>query len=146
MRRVWMAGAMDGVRAYFRELRARQGITQQALADAIQLSLRALQDWENGRTDDMKGAPLFRAVAFLHASLSDVQLLVNTGASEEEGRQRALLWLSADEQQRIDQLVEEDDDDALMAAIQEMRAELDRLEKRVDARQPAARSDALQSL
>jgi hypothetical protein len=66
--------------------------------------------------------------------LDDIRTLIEAGADEAEGRQRATAWLSQAQDRRIDRLVEEDDDDSLMAAIEEMRAELDRLAKRVDSR------------
>ncbi len=129
-----MTAVTDGMRAYLREVRIQRGISQRALAEAMGLSLRALIDWESGKTDDLKSTSLFRATSFLRASLDDIRALIEAGAGEEEGRQRATVWLSQADQQRIDRLVEDDDDDSLMAAIQEMRAELDRLAQRVGSR------------
>ena len=130
-----MTGVTDGMRAYLRELRVQRGVSQRALAEAMGLSLRALIDWESGKTDDLKSTYLFRVVAFLGASLDDIRTLVEAGAGEDEGRQRAMTWLSQTQERPINRRVEDDDDDdALRAAIAEMRVELDRLAKRVDSR------------
>jgi transcriptional regulator with XRE-family HTH domain len=129
-----MTAVTDGMRAYLREVRIQRGVSQRALAEAMGLSLRALIDWESGKTDDLKSTSLFRAASFLRASLDDIRTLIEAGADEAAGRQRATAWLSQAQERRIDRLVEEDDDDSLMAAIEEMRAELDRLAQRVDSR------------
>ena len=134
-----MAAPSEGVRGYLRELRMRLGITQKDFAEAIGLSHRALVDWEGARTDDLKGTQLVRAVSFLHASFDDIRALIETSASEDEGRARAIAWLSQQDSDQIDRMVA-DDDDSLIAAIQEMRVELDRLHDRVARR---ARSESV---
>jgi transcriptional regulator with XRE-family HTH domain len=147
---------MAGVRGYLRELRQRKRISQKALAEAIELSLRAFVDWETGETEDLKGGPLVRAVVFLEGNWEHIQHLVETGASEEEGREVAARWLreqheaahppprresttkpGSDSDVRSRQIAEKyghDHDIDLLAVIEELRADIRRLEQRIEHR------------
>lgn len=94
-----MAESMAGVRGYLRELRKSVGVSQEALAEHIGLSRRALIEWEMGRTATLKSAQLFRAVAYLKAPIDEVlELFSKPDLTEEEGKEIASR-LTPDERQ-----------------------------------------------
>lgn len=74
----------ESLRRYLRLLRNERGASQKELADAMGLSLRALVDWESGKTDDIKSIPLARALAFLQSSFADVEELLSISSSDED--------------------------------------------------------------
>ena len=83
---------MDAVREYIRVLREGRNITQEKLGEVIGLSRQAVNEWEKGRTYDIKGSSLIKAVAFLKGRITDVSLLLN--ASVEQGYEFATKRLS----------------------------------------------------
>jgi transcriptional regulator with XRE-family HTH domain len=67
---------MSAVASYLRELRVQQELSQEDLAEAMKMSLRSVNRWENEGTEGIKAEALFRAVAFLGASLHHVARLM----------------------------------------------------------------------
>lgn len=125
---------MDGLRAYIRLLRQAQRVSQEQLADAIGLSRRAFIYWETGQTDDIKLTPIVKAIAYLRAPIAHVQQLVATEATAAEGEQLAQAWLANDQQPvKIERTPEANATDEVRAAIVKMRAELERLERKLDS-------------
>lgn len=125
---------MDGLRAYIRLLRQSQRVSQEQLADAIGLSRRAFIYWETGQTDDIKLTPIVKAIAYLRAPIEHVQQLVATEATAAEGEQLAQAWLANDQQPvKIERTPEANAIDEVRAAIVKMRAELERLERKLDS-------------
>ena len=74
---------MNAIREYIRVLREGQNVTQEKLGETIGLSRQAVNEWEKGRTYDMRGSSLIKAIIFLKGRMTDVSLLLN--ASVEQG-------------------------------------------------------------
>lgn len=124
---------MDGLRTYIRLLRQSQRVSQEQLADAIGLSRRAFIYWETGQTDDIKLTPIVKAIDYLHAPIEHVQQLVATEATAAEGEQLAQAWLANHKQPiQIERTSDVHATDEVRAAIVKMRAELERLERKLD--------------
>jgi transcriptional regulator with XRE-family HTH domain len=85
----------EPLRLYLRELRDKQGITQQEAADNIGLSLRAFSDWETGKSDDIKSRHLIRLVVLVKASWSDIVYLETENIEHDTGIKFADTLLSA---------------------------------------------------
>lgn len=71
---------MEAIRAYLRALRIGRNICQDELGDAIGLSRQALNEWEKGRTYDLKGSALLGAVEYLQGKLADIGVLSHASA------------------------------------------------------------------
>lgn len=76
--------SVELLRKYLRLLRNERSASQKDLADAMGLSLRALVDWESGKTDDVKSIPLSRALTFLKGSFEDVDELLSFSGEDED--------------------------------------------------------------
>jgi transcriptional regulator with XRE-family HTH domain len=91
------------LRHYLRQLRLARRVSQKALAGAMGLSLRALLDWEMGKTEDLKSSALVKAVAHLQASITDAStLLLAPDATEQDVSERVEQLLK---QQRYDEFI-----------------------------------------
>lgn len=89
---------MNTVQAYIKELRVGRRISQEELADIIGLSRRALIDWESGKTEGIKDAPLFRAIDTLRAGLHHVHYLAtHPEITIEQAVSLARAWLQGDD-------------------------------------------------
>lgn len=85
---------VTAVVAYLREIRIQRGLSQEALAQAMGLSLRQVNRWENGGSDMVAADALLKAVDFLGASLEQTKfLIIHNNFSADEGRRRASEWL-----------------------------------------------------
>ena len=62
----------DQVRIYLRDLRIRQGLSQERAADNIGWSSRSFNDWETGKSGDIKSRYLIRLVVLLKASWEEI--------------------------------------------------------------------------
>lgn len=96
-----------GVRAYLRELREVQSISQERLGEEVGLTLRAMTDLESGKTEDWKFARLVSALRYLNGSIQDVFELEVDKSDEDAGRKKARMRL---------------DDARLSAAIEALQA------------------------
>lgn len=121
-----MAGAMDGVREYLRTVRKEKDVRQRELAEVAGISLRAFQDWEAGKTDDLKGSLLIRIMSYLQVPFEHIRLLTESSATPDEGHQLAEQWLQGVLDSN-DPVSEAD----ILDVIDEMQAEMDRLRKRI---------------
>lgn len=90
---------MRAVVVFLRELRVQQKISQSKLADAMDLSLRQTQRWENGDAQDLKAEQIIKAIAFLNAPFDQAsQLLLDDDATDEAGKAFAKAYFTpADE-------------------------------------------------
>lgn len=100
---------MDGVRAYLLALRRGRRVSQEAFGKAIGLSRRSIIEWEKGRSDELKGSPLVRAVVFLRGSWGHIVELVEQQAGVERGEELAREVLTPAQQQMIDPFLESDE-------------------------------------
>lgn len=119
---------MDAVRGYILELRKGRGVTQDELAEVIGMTKQALLEWEKGRTQELKGTPMLKAVEHLKGAAEDLMRLVD--ASFEQGmalaRQRLKEpeILDAVQHQRLDEAVEnipKDQLDEVARILQELQ-------------------------
>lgn len=131
----------DGLRAYLRRLREGRDITQDVLADAMGFSRRALIDWELGETRSIKEKQLIRAMKYLGASIEDIDYLIDSDATTEEGIERAEALLLTSESGQLPKLVVEEPD-SVVAAIRDLRARIDHLERSVGVSASTAPSGA----
>lgn len=89
---------MEAVTTYLRELRIRKNISQATLADAMGISLRQTNRWENGDSEGLKAEAFVRAVAFLDASRQHVErLLLDREATEDDARRFAEEYFTAED-------------------------------------------------
>lgn len=121
---------MDAVRAYIRELRIGREMSQDDLGSVIGLSRQALNEWEKGRTYDLKGSSLLKAVEYLRGSFVDLGLLAN--ASIERGIELARERLKApgvvltpEQQHRftveVEEIVGEEDLEEAILLLQDLK-------------------------
>lgn len=78
-----MDSLSDSIRIYLREMRMKRGISQEKVADAIGWSSRSFNDWETGKTGDIKARYLIRLVSLLKASWDEVVFLELKDATTE---------------------------------------------------------------
>lgn len=62
----------ESLRTYLRALRIKRGFSQEKAAEAIGWSSRSFNEWETGKTEDIKSRYLIRLVSFLEAPWEDV--------------------------------------------------------------------------
>jgi transcriptional regulator with XRE-family HTH domain len=74
----------DEVRLYLRDLRIKQGFSQEKVSENIGWSLRSFSDWETGKSGDIKSRYLIRLVVFLCASWEEIVRLELTEITEQE--------------------------------------------------------------
>lgn len=96
---------MNAVIAYIRQTRIEKGIRQQALADAMGLSLRRVSSWEKGGKGSIRDQALLNAIVYLHIPIEDVvTLFTSEHATIEDAqalaRMRDVLSPSATQRQR----------------------------------------------
>lgn len=74
-----------GIRLYLIALRKGRKISQEKLAMAVGVSRPTIREWESGRTEEMKGSMLLRAMAFLGASRVHMsQIITDPNLTEED--------------------------------------------------------------
>lgn len=132
---------MDVVIAYLRAVRDKKNIDQQDLADAIGLSLRQTNRWENGGGKvSLKDEQLVRAIEFLGADFDHVRVLTRQDATDEQAaafveqhmaaqreEARRLLHenpVAYDVNQRLSQIAPNLTEDERLDAIQELSRQL----------------------
>lgn len=87
---------MDAVGVYIAVLRKGRGYTQPELADKLEVSERALRDWEAGRHDP-KISELAKLLDLISGSWFHVAHLMREGATVPEGRNLAQAQLQGAE-------------------------------------------------
>jgi transcriptional regulator with XRE-family HTH domain len=111
----------DAVRLYLRELRDKQGVTQQDAADTIGWSLRSYSDWETGKTNDIKFRFLVRLVVLVNANWDDISYLELESTEPQDGVKRAEKRIKAPIEKsnyELQSLIEQlNSDEALMNAF-----------------------------
>ncbi|NCC30541.1 MAG: XRE family transcriptional regulator [Chloroflexia bacterium] len=75
----------SALRVYLRELRIKQGITQQRAADAIGWTMRSFNEWETGKNEDIKSRHFIRLVVLLNASWNKIINLEINNSEDEVG-------------------------------------------------------------
>lgn len=109
--------------SYLRALREARHLSRAQVAAEAGTNEAQIVRIEKGEIDT-RSSLLLRFAHYVRASADQLmQLVVNEDATAEDGQDLADVWLSH---------VAEYDDRDVLAVIREMRAELDRLEDRVD--------------
>lgn len=122
---------MDALGAYFAELRG--SLSRDALAEAVGVSsMSILRIEEKGQ--EPKAETLNKLVRALHARWEDVEALLSTKATAEEGRQRARQWVEERAKEIADRVPDAEVEEALrlvrgLRASPEALQELQRLLK-----------------
>lgn len=128
---------MDAVAAYLWELRAQQRISRGKLAAILDTSEQTIFRIEKDGQEP-SGALLVGLIAGVNGSFEDVRrLALEPGMTAEDGRQlareRAALLKTAEDRVR---LMVGEDPDSVLDAVRNLRAEVDRLEKRLAGTRP----------
>jgi transcriptional regulator with XRE-family HTH domain len=120
---------MEAVRGYLKELRLGRHVSQDELADAMGLSRRALIDWETGKTEDLKGGPLLRAIEYLRGEITDLKILAEESfekgvALARERLTEPVLEFTEEQNKRLDEAakgIPEDQFDEIIALIEDLK-------------------------
>lgn len=83
----------SGVRVYLRTIRERVNYPMRALEILTSLSSREWLAWEEGTIADVPNKPFFIIIADLNGSFDHILKLIETNASEDQGRQLAEQWM-----------------------------------------------------
>lgn len=87
----------SAVASYLRAIRLDLGFSQKELADAMGLSLRQVNRWENSGSESVKADALFRAIDFLGGSLDHIRYLMCSQATVEDAERLAQQWLHGEQ-------------------------------------------------
>lgn len=105
-------GMNEGLRAYAKERRRRNKLTQEQLAEKIGMSLRAYTDWERGKRSTIKSTLLTKMVEVLEAAPEHIAELLSKPVTPQRARELA----------HIDKIIHGTDPDELDRIIDEIRA------------------------
>lgn len=103
-----VVGVMSGtaVGAYFRTLRERKGVSQEALGRLLDVSGKQIYNWERGNHKPGSEA-LVGLMGILGGSVEHLRQLFRDGATEQQGEELAYKWLSKEDIAELDQMSNE---------------------------------------
>ena len=121
--------AVKAVAAYIRRLRKQRNMTQQAVAEAVGMSLRHYNRWENAPTGGTEMATFMEVLRVVGASFDDAQALWNDPeATAADGYARAEHWIHQQRQAAMRAELTPMSPPNLDAAIDRFQTLLDRAE------------------
>lgn len=119
---------MQAAGVYLATIRHERGLTQQDVADKLQVDIKSIRNWEHGKKEP-SSLSLAGFIALIEGNPEDVQaLMIDDRASPELGRKKAQDWLRRDPtlEKEIDRLFANADPLALRQMLSDLAGEHER--------------------